>query len=62
MYSLKLKKPCHPQSKEPLDPQWTKPVKLNDNARTELNNNDWVYDPAYSRLNGNIFHRNDDGD
>ena len=28
MYSLKLKKPCHPQSKEPLwIPQWTKPVK-----------------------------------
>ena len=62
MYSLKLKKPpCHLQSKEPLwIPQWTKPVKFNDNARpVELNNNDWVYDPAYSRLNGNVFHRND---
>ena len=31
MYSLKLKKPCHPQSKESLwVPQWTKPVKRDD--------------------------------
>ena len=63
MYSfLKKKKcPCQSQLKEPpWVPQWTKLAKFNDNARpVELSNNDWVYDPAYSRLNGNIFHIND---
>ena len=53
MYSLKLKKPCHPQSKKPLwIPQWTKAVKRDDSLY--VFDPDWNYDINYSDLIGNL--------
>jgi hypothetical protein len=53
MYFLKLKKHCHPQSKEPLwIPQWTKPVKRDNPDR--VYDPDWQYDIMYSDLIGNL--------
>jgi hypothetical protein len=56
MYSLKQKKPCHPQSKEPLwIPQWTKPVKRDDPEYFyELDQNHSI---MRSELAGNLNYR-----
>ena len=56
MYSLKLKTPCRPQSKEPLwIPQWTKPAKRDNPDR--IYDPDWHYDIMYSELAGNLNYR-----